>query len=103
LISKAGYVPDLAGSGNLILTPSGLIKLVDINNISKISSGSSIPLDDRGYPVCDKSVEALSMLEKNLVGRPLDPQDEIYKVFLAPARMEKVRALEMQFHRTQAQ
>lgn len=103
LISKAGYVPDLAGSGNLILTPSGLIKLVDINNISRISSGSSIPLDDRGYPVCDKSVEALSMLEKNLVNRPLDPQDEIYKIFISPARMDKVRALEMQFHRTQAQ
>ena len=103
LISKAGYVPDLAGSGNLILTPSGLIKLVDINNISRISSGSRIPLDDRGYPVCDKSVEALFMLEKNLLGRPLDPQDGIYKVFLAPARMEKVHALEMQFHRTQAQ
>jgi hypothetical protein len=103
LISKAGYVPDLAGSGNLILTPSGLIKLVDINNISRVSSGSSIPLDDRGYPVCDKSMEALSMLEKNLVGRPLDPQDEIYKVFLSPARMDKVRALEMQFHRAQTQ
>jgi len=103
LISKAGYVPDLAGSGNLILTPSGLIKLVDINNISGISFGSSIPLDDRGYPVCDKSVEALSMLEKNLVGHPLDPEDEIYRVFLDPARMEKVRALERQFHRTPAQ
>ncbi len=100
LISKAGYVPDLAGSGNLILTPSGLIKLVDINNISRVSFDSSIPLDDRGYPVCDKSVEALSMLEKNLVGRDLDPDDEIYRVFLDPHRMEKVRALERQFHRT---
>jgi hypothetical protein len=103
LISKAGYVPDLAGSGNLILTPSGLIKLVDINNISRISPGFSIPLDDRGYPVCDKSVEALSVLEKNLVGHPPDPEDAIYKVFLDPVRMEKVRALETQFHRTQAQ
>lgn len=103
LISKAGYVPDLAGSGNLILTPSGLIKLVDINNISRISHGSSIPLDDRSYPVCDKSVEALSMMEKNLVGHPPDPENEIYKVFLDPARMEKVRALERRFHNTQAQ
>jgi hypothetical protein len=100
LISKAGYVPDLAGSGNLILTPSGLIKLVDINNISRITPDSSIPLDDRGYPVCDKSVEALSMLEKNLAGRPLDPDDEIYKVFLDPVRMEKVRVLEREFHAT---
>lgn len=100
LILKAGYVPDLAGSGNLILTPTGLIKLVDINNISRVSFDSSIPLDDRGYPVCDKSVEALSMLEKNLVGRCLDPGDPIYRVFLAPARMEKVRILEREFHTT---
>jgi hypothetical protein len=103
LISEAGYVPDLAGSGNLILTPSGLIKLVDINNISRVLFDSSIPLDDRGYPVCDKSVEALSMLEKNLVGRCLNPGDLIYRVFLAPARMEKVRSLERHFHRTQPQ
>ncbi|MCU0594230.1 MAG: DUF2333 family protein, partial [Desulfobacterota bacterium] len=103
LISKAGYVPDLAGSGNLILTPSGRIKLVDINNISRISPGSSIPLDDRGYPVCDKSVEALSRLEKNLAGHPPDPEDKIYEIFLDPVRMEKVRALETQFHRAQAE
>jgi len=97
LISRAGYVPDLAGSGNLILTPLGLIKLVDINNISKVSFDSSIPLDDRGYPVCDKSVEALSMLEKNLAGRHVDPGDEVYRVFLDPHRMEKVRELERRF------
>jgi hypothetical protein len=100
LISKAGYVPDLAGSGNLILTAQGLLKLVDINNVSRVSFDSSIPLDDRGYPVCDKSVEALSRLEQNLAGRPLDPEDEIYKVFLDPGRMEKVRLLERQFHAT---
>ena len=100
MISKAGYVPDLAGSGNLILTAPGLIKLVDINNVSRVSFDSSVPLDDRGYPVCDKSVEALSMLEKNLAGRPLDPDDEIYRVFLAPGRMEKVRVLEREFHTT---
>ena len=100
LILKAGCIPDLAGSGNLILTPAGLIKLVDINNISRVSLDSFIPLDDRRYPVCDKSVEALSMLEKNMARRPLDPHDEIYRVFLAPSRMEKVRLLEREFHRT---
>jgi hypothetical protein len=100
LISKAGYVPDLAGSGNLILNSSGLIKLVDINNISRVSFDSSIPLDDRGYPVCDKSVEALSMLQKNLAGHDLDPHDQIYKFFLDPDRMEKVRIVEREFHRT---
>ncbi|OGP63230.1 MAG: hypothetical protein A2170_00755 [Deltaproteobacteria bacterium RBG_13_53_10] len=103
LILKAGYVPDLAGSGNLILTPPGLIKLVDINNISRVTFDFSIPLDDRSYPVCDKSIEALSMLEKNLAGRPLDSEDKTYKVFLAPARMEEVRALEREFHRAQLQ
>jgi len=40
------------------------------------------------------------MLEKNLADLPLDPEDEIYKVFLAPARMEKVRVLEREFHTT---
>ena len=101
LISKAGYVPDLAGSGNLILTPSGLVKLVDINNISRVTFDSSIPLDDRGYPVCDKSLEALSKLEKNLAGRHLDPDDSVHRVFLNPDRMEKVRELERKFHRIQ--
>ena len=98
LILKAGYIPDLAGSGNLILTPSGLIKLVDINNISRVSLDPSIPLDDRGYPVCDKSVEALSMMVRNLLGRSLDPDDEIYRLFLDPLRIEKVRKLERRFH-----
>jgi hypothetical protein len=97
LILKTGYIPDLAGSGNLLLTPMGQVKLVDINNISKVSIDSAIPLDDRGYPVCDKSIEALFMLEKNLACRPVDPGDEVYKVFMDPHRMEKTRELERKF------
>ena len=34
LIGEAGHIPDFAGVGNLIITPIGSIKLVDINNIS---------------------------------------------------------------------
>ena len=94
MILEANHVPDLAGVGNLILTHSGHIKLVDINNISKVSFDSIISLDDRGYPVCDKSIEALSLLEGKLLGRPLHRNDPAYKVFLDPERMKDVQAIE---------
>jgi hypothetical protein len=98
MILEARHVPDLAGVGNLIITPSGSIRLVDINNISRVSFDSTITLDDRGYPVCDKSVEALSLLEQGLLGIPLEPGDSIYKTYLDPERMKEVRALEYRFH-----
>jgi hypothetical protein len=100
LIEEAGYVPDLAGSGNLLLTLSGHIKLVDINNISRVSFDSAIPLDDREYPVCDKSIEALSLLEEKLLLKPIDNNERIYSFFLDPDRMKRVRELEREFHRT---
>ncbi len=100
LIEEAGFVPDLAGSGNLLLTHTGHIKLVDINNISRISFDSAIPLDDRGYPVCDKSIEALSLLEEKLLLKPIDRGERIYSFFLDPDRMKRVRELEREFHRT---
>ncbi|MCJ7594081.1 MAG: hypothetical protein MUO52_04825 [Desulfobacterales bacterium] len=99
MIFEANHVPDLAGTGNLILTPSGHIKLVDINNISRVSFDSTILIDDRGYPVCDKSVEALSVLEHELAKREADPGDLIYRTFLDRQRMKEVKALEQQFHR----
>jgi len=98
MIVKANHVPDLAGVGNLLLTRSGDIKLVDINNISNVSFDAIINLDDRNYPVCDKSIEALSLLEQKLLGRPLDRNDLIYKTFLDPKRMEDVQAMEEEFH-----
>ena len=98
MIVEANHVPDLAGVGNLLLTRSGDIKLVDINNISNLSFDAIINLDDRGYPVCDKSIQALSMLEQKLLGRPLDRNDLIYKTFLDPKRMEEVQAIEEEFH-----
>jgi len=98
MILKARYVPDFAGLENLILTPAGNIKLVDINNISKVSFEASIPLDDKGYPVSDKSIEAISMLEQKLLDRPLDKTEPIYRTFLDPERMKEVKKLEEAFH-----
>ena len=98
LILEKNIVPDLAGMGNLILTPPGHIKLVDINNISKVSFHPIIRLDDRGYPVCDKSIEALSLLENKLLGRPISRSDFIYKTFLDAERMQEVKKLVKRFH-----
>jgi hypothetical protein len=100
MILKASTVPDLAGAGNLILTLAGRIKLVDINNISKVSFDTTIPVDDRGYPVCDRSIEALSLLEEKLLQRSPEREDRIYSVFLDPGRIKAVRAMERAFYRT---
>ena len=98
MILEANYVPDFAGVENLLITPTGNIKLVDINNISKVLLGPKISLDDKGYPVCDKSIEAISMLEKKLLGKSIDKTEKLYKIFLAPQRMKEVGALEEKFH-----
>jgi hypothetical protein len=100
MILNANTVPDLAGAGNLILTLTGHIKLVDINNISRVSFDTTIPVDDRGYPVCDRSIEALSLLEEKLLQRPPKREDVIYSVFLDPERIKTVRAMEKAFYRT---
>jgi len=99
MILEANYVPDFAGVANLLLTPAGDIKLVDINNISKVTFGSEISLDGKGYPVCDKSIEAIAILEEKLLDRPIDRTEKIYKTFFAPQRMAAVKALEEKFHR----
>jgi hypothetical protein len=99
MIMQANHVPDLAGVGNLLLTRDGGIKLVDINNISPVTFNSAIKLDDRGYPVGDKSIESLSLLEQGLLDRPLPANDPIYATYLERTRMEKVYALEKEFHR----
>ena len=97
MILEAHHVPDLAGIGNLLLTREGDIKLVDINNISKVSFDSEVRIDDRGYPVCDKSIESLSLLEQGLLEKPLPEEDVIYKTYLGSERMEEVKALEKEF------
>ena len=100
MIMKTNYVPDLAGVGNLILNRSGNIKLVDINNISNVHFDQNIHLDDRNYPVCDKSIEALSLLDQKLLNKPLQKNDFIYKTFLDPERMKNVQAIDEEFHRS---
>jgi hypothetical protein len=101
MIHETEYIPDLAGLGNMIMMASGQIKLVDINNISRVYFDTTIRLDDRGYPVCDKSIEALAMLERKILGHPIDSSDAIYRTFLNAPRMEKVAALERQFLQSQ--
>ena len=100
MILEASYVPDFAGVENLIITSEGGIKLVDINNISRVSFGPDIRLDGKGYPVCDKSIEAISILEQKLLDRPSDKTETLYKIFLDPQRMKEVSVLEEKFHRS---
>jgi hypothetical protein len=97
MIHETAYIPDLAGLGNMIMTASGQIKLVDINNISRVYFDTTVRLDDRGYPVCDKSIEALAMLERKIVEHPIDSNDTIYRTFLIAQRMKEVAALERQY------
>ena len=98
MILASGHVPDLAGMGNLMIVRSGTIKLVDINNIAIVSFSSQIELDDKGYPVCDKSIEALANLETKLIGNPIDPADAIYHFFLDPQRRHEVSEKERLFN-----
>ncbi len=95
---EANHVPDLAGVGNLLLTPEGEVKLVDINNISRVSFGPTIPIDDKGYPVCDKSIQALSLLEQKVLDKAINKEGAVYKTFLDSQRMRDVKVLEDKFH-----
>jgi hypothetical protein len=98
IIIEKYHVPDLAGVGNLLVTRSGDIKLVDINNISRVTLEKAISLDDRGYPVCDKSIEALFLLEKGLTGKCIGNDYHIFEIFLEPERMRHVKAVETKFY-----
>jgi hypothetical protein len=100
LITEARLIPDLAGVGNLLLTRTGAIKLVDINNISRVSADPAVPLDDRGYPVCDKSMAALFHLEERLTARSPRRDDPVYGPFLYPERLAIVKEAEERFHRS---
>ena len=99
MIAETGYIPDLAGFGNLILTLDGNLKLVDINNIVKIKLNDSILIDDKGYPSCDVSVEVLSILEKDILQKNIKIDDPLYNLFLSPLRKVKVKTLEKKFYR----
>lgn len=99
MIADTGYIPDLAGNGNLMLTPGGGIKLVDINNIVKLSQGDGVFLDDKEYPSCDKSVEVLAVLEEKVLQRKDLDKDPLYGFFMSGKRKEIVRKLEEKFYR----
>jgi hypothetical protein len=98
MMRETGVIPDLAGNRNLLATPTGALKLVDINNISRIGFNSDICVDDKGYPVCDKSVEALFLLETRLAQNAPDPDDEVYTYFLTPDRLRRVAEIDRRFH-----
>jgi hypothetical protein len=97
MILEASYVPDLAGVRNILATCEGRVKLVDINNISVVEAGECPLIDDFDYPVCDKSIEALSMIEKKILGRRIDPLDPVYRKFLEPDRLREVERLHRKF------
>jgi hypothetical protein len=99
MIAEVGHIPDLAGAGNLLVTKAGRIKLVDINNITPVVFDDQIHLDDKGYPVCDKSIEALSLMEQKVIGRPADTGEALYRFFLDPERRRQVRRQEEAFYR----
>lgn len=100
MIRATGHIPDLAGDGNLMLTRTGSLKLVDINNIIKIEQGPIIQLDDKGYPCCDKSVEVLSILEHRILKQPISLDHPFYGSFFVPERKEQVKKLEQAFYQS---
>jgi len=99
MIADVKHIPDLAGAGNLVVPQTGEIRLVDINNISRVTFDEEIRLDDKGYPVCDKSIEALSLIETKFLGRSLDREEMIYRTFLDSDRKRQVTIKEEQFYR----
>jgi len=98
MISETGYIPDLAGIGNLIVTGDGSFKLVDINNIVPLKFDHTILIDDKGYPSCDVSVDVLSILERDILQKDLPQGDPLYRHFLTPERKKEVKRLERTFY-----
>lgn len=97
MIDEVKYIPDLAGYGNLVLTPEGDIKLVDINNIITIEENDTIFLDDKHYPSCDKSVEVLAIMEHQILKTGNLTGDPLYTFYLSTERRKRVRQLEKSF------
>ena len=97
LINEAQHVPDLAGIGNVLITPLGNLKLVDINNISRVIMDDTIRVDNRNYPVCDKSIEALALMEHKLLDKRIDYTEPMYELFLSEQRRKKVTKIEREF------
>ncbi len=97
MMTGDALVPDLAGVRNLLVTRGPRIVLVDINNIHPLVRGPEIPLDDKGYPVLDRSLEALERLGRGLLGRSILARHPDYALFFDPVRQRRVAALEAGF------
>jgi hypothetical protein len=93
MIHETSRVPDLAGIGNIRLSADGKLRLVDINNISDIVFEPDVYIDDKNFPVCDKSIEAMALLEEKMLGQPPDMSEPIYQAFLNPERKNKINRL----------
>lgn len=99
MINRTGFIPDLAGNGNLIVTPDGYLKLVDINNIVRITPDDIIRIDDKGYPSCDVSIQVLAILEQVILGHTIRVDDPFYGVFLTSERRRTVKDFERAFYK----
>ena len=98
MIAETGHIPDLAGEGNMILTADGRIRLVDINNVSQIQTDGTIYVDEKGYPVCDKSIEALYLMEKGFTRSRVIDRESLYQPLWDTRRMKQVNYMEKLFH-----
>ena len=98
-ITNSGYIPDLSGVGNLILTAEGCVKLVDINNITAVTTDDTIPLDDKGYPACDRSIQVLALLEQKILHRNHMADDPLYARHLNAQRLRQTKRAEDRFYR----
>ena len=101
MVSEAATIPDLAGVGNLIVTAAGEIRLVDINNISRVDFDAPVCLDEKGYPVSDKSLEALFLIQEKIAGLRIDRQEDLARHVLDPKRCQAVRRQEALFWKDQ--
>lgn len=97
LVAEAALLPDLSGVGNLLVDRSGAVRLVDINNISRRPPEGVVPLDDQGYPVWDKSIEALFRIEQWAAGRAPSMDADPYLYLADPDRRRRVHELETRF------
>ncbi len=97
MMGHDGLIPDLAGMRNLLVTDGPRILLVDINNIHPVVFDGDIPLDDKGYPVLDRSIDALERLGRGILNRSVLSTRSGYAAFFKPDRRLRVAALEDRF------
>lgn len=97
LMEQEKILPDLAGVRNLVVDADVRLRLVDINNIQDLDFGDAVVLDDKGYPVLDKSLEALDLLAFHVLGRRDLRRDKGLGRFFTPDRRVRVEAAACRF------